>query len=365
MPDSERRPIEDYLDRVIELADDEADELLLNEISAHPRDIVKHASEKLGISRQAIHQRLKRLVADGRVLASGTTRNRTYALGPFGVHTLRIPVTEELQEDEVLRRFAEPRLVGLPDNIRRICAYGFTEILNNVKDHSGSPIALITLERTPTQVSITIIDQGVGIFRRIREGLGLATEHQAAQELVKGKVTTDPERHTGEGIFFTARMHDRFSIISGRIALMCSSGEDDWTIESGEERGGSAVLMSISTSTDRTMEDVFAKYAGPSRNHEFSHTHLGLHLFEESKSTGLISRSQAKRVLARMERFRSVVLDFDGVDSIGPAFADEMFRVFARSHPQILLIPVNANERVASMIARAQKAQSEQSPEVS
>jgi len=39
--------------------------------------------------------------------------------------------------------------------------------------------------------------------------------------------------------------------------------------------------------------------------------------------------------------------------SIGPAFSDEIFRVFAKSHPAILLVPVNASADVARMIARA------------
>jgi hypothetical protein len=49
----------------------------------------------------------------------------------------------------------------------------------------------------------------------------------------------------------------------------------------------------------------------------------------------LISRSQAKRVLARVELFRTVLFDFSRVSSIGQAFADEMFRVFAHTHPGI------------------------------
>jgi hypothetical protein len=67
----------------------------------------------------------------------------------------------------------------------------------------------------------------------------------------------------------------------------------------------------------------------------------------------LISRSQAKRILARVERFREVVLDFEGIDSIGPAFADEMFRVFASRHPQVSMLPIRANPDVSRMIARA------------
>ena len=67
----------------------------------------------------------------------------------------------------------------------------------------------------------------------------------------------------------------------------------------------------------------------------------------------LISRSQAKRVLARVDLFRTVVFDFSQVDSIGRAFADEIFRVFAQSHPEIELHFIHANASVRKMITRA------------
>ncbi|MBT5232008.1 MAG: STAS-like domain-containing protein [Methylococcales bacterium] len=51
--------------------------------------------------------------------------------------------------------------------------------------------------------------------------------------------------------------------------------------------------------------------------------------------------------------FRTVILDFDGVDSIGQAFADEIFRVFAVRHPEIELIHTKANIKVTKMICRA------------
>jgi hypothetical protein len=66
----------------------------------------------------------------------------------------------------------------------------------------------------------------------------------------------------------------------------------------------------------------------------------------------LVSRSQAKRVLARYERFDELDLDFSGVESIGQAFADELFRVYASNHPEIKLVTQNANEQVSQMIGR-------------
>lgn len=53
--------------------------------------------------------------------------------------------------------------------------------------------------------------------------------------------------------------------------------------------------------------------------------------------------SPAKRLLARVELFKVVLFGFREVDSIGQAFADEIFRVFAKAHPEIELLPVYAN----------------------
>ncbi|MGP1683225.1 MAG: STAS-like domain-containing protein, partial [Giesbergeria sp.] len=67
----------------------------------------------------------------------------------------------------------------------------------------------------------------------------------------------------------------------------------------------------------------------------------------------LVSRSQAKRTLARIEKFKFVVLDFKGVSEIGQAFADEIFRVYAKAHPEIIIAPMNESKAVAAMISRA------------
>ena len=66
-----------------------------------------------------------------------------------------------------------------------------------------------------------------------------------------------------------------------------------------------------------------------------------------------MSRSQARRLVSGLERFREVVLDFRGVELVGQGFADEVFRVWARQHPEVALIPTAMNEAVAFMVERA------------
>jgi len=66
-----------------------------------------------------------------------------------------------------------------------------------------------------------------------------------------------------------------------------------------------------------------------------------------------VSRSEAKRLLHGLDRFREVVLDFRGVEGVGQGFADEVFRVWAHAHPQTTLIPVHMNRAVEFMVRRA------------
>lgn len=81
---------------------------------------------------------------------------------------------------------------------------------------------------------------------------------------------------------------------------------------------------------------------------------VGLALYEGEH---LLSRSQAKRILNRVEKFKTVILDFQDIDFIGEAFADEVFRVFVRRNPQISLIPLNFTKDVEQAI-RAAKSKS-------
>ena len=74
----------------------------------------------------------------------------------------------------------------------------------------------------------------------------------------------------------------------------------------------------------------------------------------------LISRSEAKRIVRDLEGSREVVLDFKGVDLVGQGFADEVFRVWARAHPETNLVPIEMNGSVEFMVERAvQRAQEE------
>ncbi len=168
----------------------------------------------------------------------------------------------------------------------------------------------------------------------------------------KGKLTTDPENHTGEGIFFTSRVFDYFRIASEDLAFAHADDRPHDVLVHLEqpESTGTTVFMVLSPTTDRTLASVFDAFTD-AETLDFTKTvvPVRLALYEGDQ---LISRSQAKRIMNRVERFRHVLLDFDGVETVGRSFADEIFRVFARRHPQIEIQPINMNSLVQKEIER-------------
>jgi hypothetical protein len=79
---------------------------------------------------------------------------------------------------------------------------------------------LYITEWTSDSVDIVIIDDGIGIFRKIKNALNLEDERESALHLSKGKFTTDPKNHTSEGIFFTFQAFDSFHITSSEMAYI-------------------------------------------------------------------------------------------------------------------------------------------------
>jgi hypothetical protein len=117
--------------------------------------------------------------------------------------------------------------------------------------------------------------------------------------------------------------------------------------------GKCRVEVTLSMSKTKTAGDVYDEYvAAGDEEMSFSKTHVPVCLAQYGDEW-LISRSQAKRILARFEKFKEVLLDFNGVGFIGQAFADEIFRVFASQHPGIRIASMNANPQVSQMIRLA------------
>ena len=325
---------------------------ILDQVEDHPHDIVTVVANEFGISRQAVHRHIKILIEDGVLVKSGTSRKPRYSVVAIEKQ-FAFPLQEYREEDVVWRKFILPLIGDARQNIVDLCHYSFTEMFNNAIDHSGGTGVLVTIKVHPKKILIDMLDDGIGVFERIRSGKNLPDLQTARLELSKGKMTTDPDRHSGQGIFFTSRMMDDFALLANGLYFSLNRVQD-WLLDSpGDHATGTYLKMSISTESDRTPVEVFDQYSTVDYGFTKTHVLLGLARYGQEM---LVSRSQAKRVLARFDKFEEINLDFAGVESVGQAFADEIFRVFLRSHPGTKIIAVNTNRQIDGMIKAAMNA---------
>lgn len=328
---------------------------IIENVGKNPKQISNITAAHFGITRQAVNKHLQRLVIEKALLPAGSTRDKSYRFASVFEWRRSYAINPELAEDQAWSRDVSPVLGLLPRNVMDIWHYCFTEIFNNAIDHSGGSEIFVEIARTAATTQILLMDNGVGIFRRIQKALNLLDERHAILELAKGKLTTDPARHTGQGIFFASRLVDSFDIRSGGVSLTHRFGEEaDWVLEVPESSEGTAVFMKLNNHSSRTDRQIFEQYTS-GEDFGFTKTVVPVRLAQYGEDK-LISRSQAKRLLSRVELFRSVLFDFEGVESIGQAFADEIFRVFPRSHPGMELVPINASPQIQQTVnsARAQ-----------
>jgi hypothetical protein len=326
---------------------------ILQHVQHHTTDISKMAAHHFGVSRQAINKHLQRLTHEGAIRETGKTRNRSYGLAPLVDWVQTYEMTPELEEHIVWANDVSPVLGDQPENVKDIWQYGFTEMFNNARDHSNGKTITVIIRRTAIDTEMAIIDDGIGIFKKIQTAMTLLDERHAVFELAKGKLTTDPARHTGEGVFFTSRMFDSFDILSAGVYFSHEFGNNwDWVSERiSPEHARTAVWLKLSNHTSRTPTKIFNQFSS-GENYGFNRTIVPVRLAQYGNDK-LISRSQAKRVLARVELFKVVIFDFKNVSTIGQAFADEIFRIFAREHPDIEVYTSNASSGIKRMISRA------------
>jgi hypothetical protein len=227
-------------------------------------------------------------------------------------------------------------------------------MLNNAIDHSAGDEVFIWARQSESRFGLAISDNGIGIFKKIADALNIVDMRQALFELSKGKFTTDPTRHSGEGVFFTSRMFDSFRIKANGLDYHhdALSSDDFLRDAKGIFASGTVVFMNIDLSCARTAADVYAQYTNAPDDFDFSKTVVPMRLAQYGDEQ-LVSRSQAKRLIARFDRFKKVILDFKGVQEIGQAFADELFRVYANEHRDVELIPDNMTDQVQRMWLRA------------
>jgi len=230
---------------------------------------------------------------------------------------------------------------------RRVLQYVFTEMLNNAIDHSSGTTATVRAWLTADVVAMEVLDDGVGVFQRLADGKDLPDLYAAVQQLTKGKQTTAPSHHSGEGIFFSSKAVDTFWLEANGIAWVVDNVREDQAVGVSGVVTGTRVRFELAVDTVRDLGSLFRQF---SIDHEFVRTRPVIKLF--AIGVTFVSRSEAKRLLVDMDNFTEVVLDFTGVEAVGQGFVDELFRVWPLEHPHTTLTPVNMNEAVDFMVTR-------------
>ena len=326
------------------------------QIGQDARAPAKKIAELTGTSRLTVQSLLNAMIARGHVKVDGKTRGARYTLAQKLLHDIVAPL-HGLDESSVwIENFQ--RFFAIPGSTAMSLAqFAATEMINNAIDHSSGTRVRISASRVGSGIVVIIHDDGIGVFRRIQQHFGLDTIQSAVFELSKGKLTTDPDRHSGLGIFFSSRACSSFVLAANGLTLHHRITGLDYLFENRAAVKGTLVHMEFPLHSTMTTDQLFKKYEVDGQ-HGFDRTVVPLRLAEVGEES-LVSRSQAKRVLARVDKFREVILDFEGIDSIGQAFADEIFRVFAIANPDVRFKTRAANDNVTRMIHLATSARAE------
>jgi anti-sigma regulatory factor (Ser/Thr protein kinase) len=309
----------------------------------------RDVARALRVSSATSHRLLRALVLSGVLARHGRGPAARYGLRKVRRRFRLAGLEEDRAWRGVMDEVARIRPLGADEG--RSLRYAATEVINNAIEHSrGRGVTVgVTFEAAATTV-VTVQDDGVGVFHRLCADFGFGSPQDAIVQLEKGKLTSDPANHSGEGLFFSSKAVARFRLESGGVAWIVDSLVADSAIGASDVRHGTRVVLTVVGGRTPRLEDVFRAYTDP-ETLRFTRTRTTIRL--GALGSALISRSEARRLTERLPEFSHVTLDFSGVEVVGQGFCDEVFRVFARRHPEVALEPVGMNDAVAFMVGRA------------
>ncbi len=323
-------------------------------------------SKEFSVSRQYLSRIIKDLVGTGKLIKLGITRNAFYVLPEYAKdHKDIFPQSysktfknTSLEEHKILDQIEQafPLIKGLSENVQSIFTYAFSEMLNNAIEHSNSSRIRVEVSIQNKVLSFIVRDFGIGVFRNIKQKRALKSELEAIQDLMKGKTTTMPKSHSGEGIFFTSKAGDLFTLDSFGYQLIINNQIPDIFVKTTKRLSiGTSVMFQISTTSKQHLNELFKEYTDQTKDSDYGFDKTKIQVKLYTIGGVHISRSQARRVLSGLEKFEIVVFDFDKVPVVGQAFADEIFRVFHNKHPHIRLEAIHMNTGAQFMVERARR----------
>lgn len=321
----------------------------------HPGLSAIELNQKGGFNnRTYVSKLLRDLIEENKVYSKSSGRNIYYYVADYIIALEENLNLVGLREDEIWQKLRKTTdfLNGLTENAENILYFAFTEMLNNAIDHSRAGAGYVKIWLKDDKLQFIVKDNGVGVFHNVMASRKLKNEVDAARELIKGKLTTQPGWHSGEGIFWTSKVADEFSLKSYDYKLTVNNIIHDYAItENDMSLIGTEVYFSINKNTTKSLQSLFRDYSFDHNKLTLDTTVIPVKLFEEGEIW--ISRSQAKKILAGLEKYKKIIFDFSGIEVVGQAFADEIFRVFKIHHPAIELEPINMSKSVKLMVEHA------------
>lgn len=323
---------------------------ILQKVEKHPNNLVQVIMSHFNVSRTTVLRHINTLIKQNKIIKSGNTKQICYASAKQLQQSYIINLNDGFDEFDFFKiHISESLKAHVSDNCYDICEYVITEMLNNAKDHASAKQISVTTKMGIENFCCAIHDNGIGIFKHLQNHLKLENSRETIFELSKGKLTSDPANHSGEGIFFSSRSVDFFKISANGFCFLRDNLIFDWALDDSDIKKGTKVSFSISRKKETPLQHYFEQYT---ENFNFTKTDI---LVALSKQFGerLISRSQAKRVCQGLEAFTHITLDFKHVSIVGQGFVDEIFRVYQNKRDTLSIHYINANENIEFMIKRS------------
>ena len=322
---------------------------ILDNLLLHQRDIIQTAILKFGISRQAVLKHMHALISEKKVIAHGKTRDRFYELRPEVNFSKTIDLSKEYAYGEIINNQIFPQLLILTKNVREICEFSISAILNNINDHAEATSFYYKLYFNYKDIHIIVSDNGEGLFKHIQTRLELKNPQMAALEIAKGGITTDPDNHSGEELHTLINLFDQVTIDSTGISLKFDNKSHSWMIDRSIHKKGTRIHLKIKPSSRRTCKEVFHRLF----KSEQKSVRIPVSLLKIHNAQIVNSRQQAQNILRNISDLKTIEFDFNNIDIIGPAFADELIRNTKKKNESANIKWINSNKMIDVLMSRA------------
>lgn len=332
---------------------------LLRKIQEDDEFVISKVADAFGISMTSVKRYIETEIANNHICKDIQKKCKYDLVYEESEKTYDLSVISEREDGKMFRDFLP--FIDANENAVRIWGYVLPEICNNAIEHSNGKKVRIIFSKCILFTKVTIVDDGIGAFKNImnykkKNGIYIEDLKESVLELYKGRFTTSPEKHSGEGIFFSTKLLDKMAIVSDGVVFKTGFSGDYSLINSHLLSYamkfiniGTVVVMELENETKRKTIEIFNEYS----DIDEGIIKTVIPVFEACNDGNPVARSQARRITERLERFKEVILDFNKCDIMAQGFSDELFRVFQNANPDIKLIPINMNEEVEWMYLHA------------